>query len=50
MFAPGRHEERFFDDAHGDNLYSPAQPVKLEWAEAHYAGMKELQRAVNRQG
>jgi hypothetical protein len=32
MFPPGRHEERFFDDAHADNLYSPAGLVKLESA------------------
>ena len=32
MFPPGRHEERFFDDPHADNLYSPAGLVKLEYA------------------
>ena len=31
MFPPCRHEERFFDDTHADNLYSPAGLVKLEY-------------------
>lgn len=28
MFPPRRHQKRLFDDAHGDNLYSPAGLVK----------------------
>jgi len=28
MLPPRRHEERFFDDAHRDNLYSPGGLVK----------------------
>ncbi len=32
MFPPSRHEKRFHDDAHADNLYSPVGLVKLEHA------------------
>jgi hypothetical protein len=30
MFPPRRHEKRFFDNPHGDNLYSRAGFVKSE--------------------
>jgi len=30
MFPPRRHEKRFFDNPHGDNLYSRAGFVKHE--------------------
>jgi hypothetical protein len=40
MFPPRRHKERFFDNPHGDNLYSRADFVKhdLHWQKRRKCG------------